>query len=152
MDKHAEQIVKWYCAQFRHHKTFAAVLGDGRILLQGPVAGYVIPWDLDVSLHVQDWTRTVPELYRYQMQHGTHHIDLLPDKVERIMIGFKERKTQTFINADPDSEDPVIRRISHADLMRARGIKWYAESPAHHVVAYDADGEPLAIFAQIVRR
>jgi hypothetical protein len=152
MDKYAEQIIKWYIGQFKHHKTFAAVLGDGRILLQGPAAGYVIPWDLDVGLHITDWTRTVPQLYSCQMQHSSRHISLLPDKVEHIMLGFRERKTQTFVNADPDIEDPVIRRVMHADLMRARGIKWYAESSAHHVVGYDTDGEPVAIFAQIVRR
>lgn len=152
MDKYTERIIKWYLQQGKQHKVCAAALGDGQMLLYGPTAGYVIPWDLDVSLQITDWTRTVPRLWSEQAPLSDRHTILLPDKAERLMIGFRERVTQTFINADPDSEDPVIRRVMRADLMRANGIRSYAESPAHNVIAYTDGWKPVAIFAQIVRR
>ena len=66
MDKYTERIIKWYLQQGKQHKVCAAALGDGQMLLYGPTAGYVIPWDLDVSLQITDWTRTVPRLWSEQ--------------------------------------------------------------------------------------
>lgn len=152
MDKYTERIIRWYLQQGKQHKVNAYALGDGRMLLLGPTAGYVIPWDLDISLHITDWTRAVPRIWTYQMRASDRHTTLLPDKAERIMIGFRERVTQTFVNADPDSADVLIRRVMRADLMRASGIRSYAESPVHNVIAYTDNWEPVAVFAQVVRR
>lgn len=80
MDKYTERIIKWYLQQGKQHKVCAAALGDGQMLLYGPTAGYVIPWDLDVSLQITDWTRTVPRLWSEQAPLSYRHTILLPDK------------------------------------------------------------------------
>lgn len=153
MDKYTERVLRWYASQCKQHKTAAYAIGNGKMLLVGPTAAYMIPWDLDISLHVKDWSRDIPKLYTQQMICGAFHKPLMVEKVEHIMIGFRERVVAVLINAEPDSNDPIIRRVMRSDIQRAQTlIKWFAESPAKNIVAYDADGEPLAMFAQIVRR
>lgn len=153
MDKYTERVLNWYASQGKQHRTAAYAIGNGKMLLVGTTAAYMIPWDLDISLHVKDWSRDIPKLYTQQMICGAFHIPLMVERNEHIMIGFKDRVTVVLLNADPCSSDNVIRRVMRSDIMRLQSkVKWFAESPAKDIVAYDADGEPLAIFAQIVRR
>lgn len=151
MTTYEERVLGWYETTRKHETVKEYVLGQGDVLLLSARAAFVIPWSLELSLHLKNWERKTPAIYYDMMLPSCETGEPLEiRKHATVRIGNKNRICCVFGTADPydgEKEYRVFRRIY--DIVKPE-TKWVvALRTGTGILCCGSDGKPLAALVDI---
>ena len=151
MTTDVERVLGWYETTRKHETVKEYVLGQGDVLLLSSRAAFIVPWSLELSLHLKNWERKTPAIYYNMMLPSCQTGEPLEIRgQETVRIGNKNRICCVFGTADPDDGETEYRVFRRIYEIAKPVTKWIvALRTGTGILCCGADGKPLAAIVHV---